>query len=95
MKLYWSPMDIPEFDNLPVKAARPVWRRCWRNHHEGWGPVVLMMVLGPLIGEWITGGNSQSLGHLIGLALGAAIGYHLSIALLRPKIRQHLGIDRP
>lgn len=95
MNFYPSELDIPEFDTVPHKEARRIWRSLYLGN-KGW--FNLTILIGPFCGSlgaalaafWLGTQTAALVGGLLGMSLGHEIHRQVMIRHLRPKIRNHL-----
>ena len=93
MKMFESELSIPEFENVPCKEARGIWRQFYLGNRD-WFNITIMIgplsaaLFGALGAAWFP---SQALSFaLCGGLLGYDIHRQIMIQHLRPKIREHL-----
>ena len=96
MNIYFSAMDIPEFQHVSVKEAKRVWRKCYR---ESWSPIAIGMAclfvgLTPVLYSNLHS-VSWALAIFISIFISTDLSQPLIIASLRPKVRCELGTQKP
>ena len=93
MQFYWSLRSIPELSGLPPSERRRAWRAAYcqsYNHWQTWVSVVgvgLFMMVGSNLGARI---GHQSIGELIGVAVGGFVFSQVSMEFARPYLRTFL-----
>jgi len=97
MRIFESELAIPEFENLPYKEARQIWRQFYFGNTDWFNLTILIgpltAGLGAFLGVFCFGSQpllSATVGGFIGAQIGFDIHRQIMIRHLRPKIREHI-----